>query len=114
MSFKKCKNCKKTYSNLKGGTCFNCLNGVFLVNTTESSKPIVVIHSNKGQLNDRHDINGLLYSMYHGQKSSSKQRGHKPPSYTLSELKSWAFNHTNYKQLFKAYKKSGYLPQQDI
>lgn len=92
----KCSKCNHTYKGLKESICFNCKNNVSLV----------VVKSSL--LNDRKDINGLLYSMYQGQKGSSKQRGHTPPKYSLTEFKQWAFNKTNYKKLFKAYQESNF------
>ncbi len=52
---------------------------------------------------------GLVTRIYGGQKSSSKRRGHIPPSYTHEELKKWMFSKPVFHELYNNWALSGYL-----
>jgi len=60
-------------------------------------------------LNDyRKTKHGLVYKIYSNQVGKSKRRGHVPPNYTLSELRSWALAQQIFLDMFDDYVISGY------
>lgn len=96
----RCTKCLLKFKNLKGRTtCFNCENGLELYcndNYYSASR-------------DRRTQEGLLYSIYQGQKSSSRKRGHVGPLYSLVDLIEWCMNQEIYHELFGAWQNSNYL-----
>lgn len=54
---------------------------------------------------------GLVSSMMRAQRSSSKKRGHLPPSYSFDELMAWLTSHPKFDEYYKAWEDSGYLKQ---
>lgn len=51
---------------------------------------------------------GLVITIYDNQKSHSIARGHKPPSYTVDELRDWFRGNPIANKLYRAWKCSGY------
>jgi len=51
---------------------------------------------------------GLTTGIYNHQKTHSKTRGHKPPEYSLKELRDWLFSQTLFHELYNDWKSSGY------
>ncbi len=51
---------------------------------------------------------GLIKYIYLHQKASSKERGHKPPSYSMEELKEWMLKQPKFYTLFKKWVSSNY------
>ncbi len=60
------------------------------------------------QRNYNRTVEGLIRSMYHRQKASSKRRGHIPPAYTKKELYTWVLLQSNFEKLYVAWELSGY------
>lgn len=58
--------------------------------------------------NYRHSEKGLLKYIYYSQVRSSKQRNHKPPTYSINELIEFGLSHPDFTQLYWAWVKSGY------
>lgn len=52
--------------------------------------------------------NGVASVSYRNQKASSKRRGHKPPNYTLEELKLWMFSNPSFDTMYNKWVDSGY------
>lgn len=52
--------------------------------------------------------NGLISSIYRSQKQSSKTRNHKPPKYSLDELKYWALNQNIFHLLYNNWVNSNF------
>ena len=53
-------------------------------------------------------LDGLINRMYWQQVQRSKDRGHKPPSYTLESFKIYCLTNDGYHNLFKDWKKSDF------
>lgn len=53
-------------------------------------------------------VESLIARIYNAQISSSKKRGHNPPSYTKSELQEWILSRDNFEYLYLEWVKSGY------
>ncbi len=51
---------------------------------------------------------GLLNRIYSAQKSSSKDRGHRPPEYSKQELSDWLFSQTLFHELYDEWVRSDY------
>lgn len=51
---------------------------------------------------------GIITQFYSNQKTGSKTRGHKPPTYTKQELKDWVFSQKLFHELYDNWKASGY------
>ena len=51
---------------------------------------------------------GLLTQIYAAQRSNSKTRLHDLPSYTLQELREWAYSKSEFHELYDNWKSSGY------
>jgi len=51
---------------------------------------------------------GIVGEIYNSQKFSSKQRGHRPPSYTKEQLREWLFCQTLFHKLYNEWKLSNY------
>ena len=51
---------------------------------------------------------GLTCQIYNGQKSSSKRRNHKLPTYSMQELREWLFSQKKFHELYNNWKNSGY------
>ena len=60
------------------------------------------------QLEYRRTKKGLVSDIYSEQKRSSRRRGHKPPAYTVLELRQWFREQPSANKLYKAWKLSGY------
>lgn len=56
----------------------------------------------------RKTINGVILTIYGGQKGSSKKRGHLHPSYTKKELESWLLSQPLFYMLYNSWVSSGY------
>jgi len=50
----------------------------------------------------------LPQKIYSSQKSSSKKRGHKQPSYTLEQLKEWLYSQELFHSLYNNWEESNY------
>ena len=92
-----CEKCKMSFKNLDKKICFNCKNGLELIN-----------HRKVIGIRDKFSKEGLLYGIYHGQKSSAQRRRHPLPTYSLFALIEWCMNQKTYHKLFEAWEKSGY------
>ena len=57
----------------------------------------------------RRTTEGLVSEIYKGQVSSSKRRGHSPPTYIKEDLKTWLLSQPNFKALFNNWVDSDYL-----
>ena len=106
---KKCFKCEEvksisefyTHKNMHDGhlnKCKECAKKDARMNQKSSSK-----HSNSYDKTEK----GVIRVMYKTQRSNSKRRGHKPPSYTKAELKEWLYKN-GFKNLFQKWKDSGY------
>ena len=51
---------------------------------------------------------GLIPKIYSGQLSNSRRRGHVNPSYTLNQLREWAFSQPIFHKLFNKWVESDY------
>jgi len=51
---------------------------------------------------------GVISTIYSGQRSRSKLRGHRPPEYTKQELQDWLFSQTLFHELYDEWVQSGY------
>ena len=51
---------------------------------------------------------GLISVIYSHQKSTSKRRGHQPPTYTKEELKSWLYSQKLFHKLYDNWKRLDY------
>ena len=52
--------------------------------------------------------NGLIATIYGNQKNHSKRRNHKPPNYTLFQLKVWVFNNNLFNNLYECWVNSNF------
>ena len=94
------------FKNLKGKKCFNCIEGLVLQSSHIKER---IVEDLSQYSNNRYTKKGLLYGIYTGQKSSSKKRGHLPPSYTLGALIQWCISQKHYSTLFNVWENSNYL-----
>jgi len=51
---------------------------------------------------------GLISHIYQGQKTTSKRRGHKAPSYTRGELHNWLYAQIKFHRLYNEWKEADY------
>jgi len=51
---------------------------------------------------------GVVVSIYDGQKGSSKKRNHRPPEYTLEELSEWLYSQKLFHELYSEWTNSGH------
>ena len=56
----------------------------------------------------RHTRDGVASTIYYSQKSSSKSRGHQPPTYTVCELRNWCYKNVDFDRLYLNWANSGY------
>lgn len=87
--------------------CPNCgeTNANEFVNGDNRCKECLRVKS----LKYRQTKKGFFSIIYSGQKTSSKKRGHMPPTYTKEEFISWVKSQKHFKKLWKKYKKSGFI-----
>ena len=55
-----------------------------------------------------HTKQGLIARIYNGQKQSSKRRNHKMPTYTVKDIREWAFSQRIFHELFDNWESSGF------
>ena len=69
------------------------------------------------RINYIHSKNGLISSIYGGQRASSKKRGHSLPTYSKQELKQWLFSQKKFHTLYDNWKRldfqKDYIPSVD-
>jgi len=63
---------------------------------------------NKQQRDRTRTKNGVINTIYGGQRGSSKKRGYAYPNYTQQELREWAFNQNVFHELYDKWVESGY------
>ena len=58
-------------------------------------------------------MDGVITSIYHGQKLSSRKRGHPSPDYTKDELKDWLYRQKapGFRGLYNTWVSSGHLKE---
>jgi len=56
----------------------------------------------------RNGKEGMIQVTYTRQIRNSENRGHKPPTYTIMELKWWMFSQPLFYELYEEYKNSNY------
>ena len=52
---------------------------------------------------------GIVTTIYKGQKQSSKKRGHRPPEYSKKVLREWLFSQVIFHELYNEWVQSGYM-----
>ena len=56
----------------------------------------------------RQSKKGVVYTIYNSQKLSSIRRGHKPPTYSLQDLREWAYSQKIFHELYEKWVLSDY------
>ena len=96
---KLCLKCGKTRELTDFSFCVTNKDGV----RTECKKCI-----KKRNKRYRRTKNGVISTIYNGQKIRSRKRKWRPPSYTNEELGNWLLNQSLFHQLYSAWKNSNY------
>jgi len=102
MDMKKCFKCKKEKELSEFYKHKSMLDG-HLNKCKECTKKDVKNNKNNYDKTEK----GVVRVLYKAQKSSSKKRGHKAPTYTKQELKDWLYKN-NFKNLYNIWVDSGY------
>jgi len=95
-------------------TCMKCLRAKPLsefnnkASTPDGKRPWCKSCVAKQALKYGRTMSGLIMSIYHGQKTLSKKRGHLPPAYSRLELEAWLKGHKDFYRLYKAWQASGH------
>lgn len=74
-----------------------------------ATKPAAKLRASaKYRQKNKYTFNHVSLQMFTDQNQNSKKRGHKPPTYTLDELRTWIKAQPDTEALFIMWKVSGY------